>query len=119
MRRGKEIAQGAHASLGAILSLMSSPIFSEDQRVRILAYEPNSALAAWLEGRFTKVTLVVNSEEELITLTEKAKEAGLVHCLVTDAGLTEFHGVPTKTVLAIGPAWPEDIDKITGELKLY
>lgn len=39
--------------------------------------------------------------------------------LITDSGLTEFGGVPTKTVCAIGPDYDEKIDKITGHLKLY
>ena len=34
--------------------------------------------------------------------------------LVVDAGHTEFHGVPTKTTVAIGPARAEDIDVVTG-----
>ena len=38
--------------------------------------------------------------------------------LITDAGLTEFNGVPTKTCLALGPDYPENIDPITGNLKL-
>jgi PTH2 family peptidyl-tRNA hydrolase len=35
-----------------------------------------------------------------------------------DAGLTEFNGVPTKTCIAIGPNWSDEIDEITGHLKL-
>lgn len=38
---------------------------------------------------------------------------------ITDVGRTEFNGVPTITALAIGPNKSEDIDKITGHLKLY
>jgi len=38
--------------------------------------------------------------------------------VIVDSGLTEFHGVKTKTCLAIGPNKKEDIDKITGSLKL-
>ena len=38
--------------------------------------------------------------------------------LITDAGHTEFHGVPTRTCLAIGPAWSDEIDAITGGLQL-
>jgi PTH2 family peptidyl-tRNA hydrolase len=54
----------------------------------------------------------------LVELYTKAKQAGLICSLIVDAGLTEFGGVPTKTCCAIGPAWAEDVDKITGELKL-
>ena len=38
--------------------------------------------------------------------------------LITDAGKTEFHGVATKTCCAVGPAWAEDVDAITGALPL-
>ncbi|MCA9071910.1 MAG: hypothetical protein KDA84_23440, partial [Planctomycetaceae bacterium] len=31
---------------------------------------------------------------------------------------TEFHGVPTPTCLAIGPAGADKIDEITGKLQL-
>jgi peptidyl-tRNA hydrolase, PTH2 family len=38
--------------------------------------------------------------------------------LITDAGHTEFKGVPTKTCLAIGPNDVDEIDVVTGHLKL-
>jgi PTH2 family peptidyl-tRNA hydrolase len=118
MRRGKECAQSAHASLGAILQLMSSSSY-HGVITRELEYSINSSLAAWLEGPFKKVTVTVNSEEELVALETKAKEAGIVNCMITDSGRTEFNNVPTKTVLAIGPAWEDEINPITGHLPLY
>ena len=48
----------------------------------------------------------------------KAKDAGLNVCEIIDNGLTEFHGVKTKTCLAIGPDLSDKIDPITGNLKL-
>ena len=48
----------------------------------------------------------------------KVKNAGLLCSLIQDAGLTEFDGVPTYTCCAIGPNWDEDVNKITGHLKL-
>ena len=118
MRKGKMVAQGAHASMKFILdrghygqSELDSP---EEFHSRIT--EP--AIKSWVQGLFTKVCVSVDSEEELITIYEKAKESGLVVSMITDAGLTEFSGVPTKTCIAIGPNWSDEIDPITRHLKL-
>jgi len=51
-------------------------------------------------------------------LHQKAREKGVVTARITDSGKTEFGGVPTNTVVAIGPDHPEIIDSITGHLKL-
>ena len=72
----------------------------------------------WLTGAFAKVCCRVNSEEELMQLHDKAKEAGLEVHLITDSGKTEFHGIPTRTCLAIGPDLAEKIDAVTGHLEL-
>jgi len=111
MRRGKQIAQGAHASISFLCRRLqnggsvSLDDFPEDQQV-------------WLRGSFAKVCVRVNSEEELIAIYDRAVEAGLEVHLITDSGKTEFHGVPTRTCLAVGPADAEKIDAITGELEL-
>lgn len=42
----------------------------------------------------------------------------MVH-LITDGGLTEFGGVPTRTCLGIGPDYDDRIDPVTGDLELY
>jgi PTH2 family peptidyl-tRNA hydrolase len=107
MRRGKEIAQGSHAAMMWMSEAMRSK--------KHLTKEQNE----WIEGSFTKVTLQVNSEEELLAILEKAKSKGLTVHMVTDAGKTEFNGVPTRTALAIGPHEEGKINEITGDLKLY
>jgi PTH2 family peptidyl-tRNA hydrolase len=113
MRKGKMVAQGAHASMAVILNLMSKHV--DDWTLHL---DEGSALQKWIEGLFTKVCLSVDSEEELISIYEQALGAGLPSSIITDAGLTEFGGIPTKTAVAIGPAWPEEIDPITSSLKL-
>lgn len=118
--RGKEISQGCHASMGALLSLFHTTHYPNDNYSdRILRTFSFCPIGQWLDGSFTKITLYVNSEEELIELEQKAKDAGLPHALITDSGKTVFKGVPTKTALGIGPWWSEEIDKITGHLPLY
>jgi len=123
MRKGKMIAQGAHASLGVILGMMDSSrvtIGGSDMGLsqRRLIMRDDSPESKWINGTFTKICVRVGSEEELFEIEDKAKEAGLPVKLITDLGLTEFDGVPTNTCLAIGPALSEEIDKITGHLKL-
>lgn len=114
IRTGKIAAQIAHASLGAILSVCDK----KDGKI-IIDTNKHKELKEWFNGPFTKITLQCENEKELVELYQKAKQAGLPCALITDAGRTEFNGVPTKTCLGIGPASAEEIDKITGNLKLY
>jgi PTH2 family peptidyl-tRNA hydrolase len=120
MRTGKAIAQGAHASLGAILSVAHNTSSDRDTVIIPLKDASNqlTPLGMWLNGRFKKITVSVNSEAELLALAEKAKQAGLIYALIQDSGLTEFGGIPTYTALAIGPDYPDKIDPLTGNLPL-
>jgi PTH2 family peptidyl-tRNA hydrolase len=118
MRKGKIAAQSAHASMAAVLKESEKIIENDYSRVINISYNIASPLGQWLEGRFTKVCVSVDSEQELIDIYEQAKSAGLLCSIITDAGLTEFNGVPTKTAVAIGPAYPEEVDPITRHLKL-
>ena len=116
MRRGKEIAQGAHASM-AWLRQRVMPLLTPPGAVDQVEFSP--AERAWLEGSLRKVTVKVGSEAELLAVYEKAIEAGLVAHLITDRGLTEFGGIPTRTCLGIGPDYDDLIDPVTGDLELY
>ena len=119
MRKGKMVAQGAHASMKAILDFAT--IVEEEALIKIPinhCFSKTNAIREWLSGKFAKICVGVGSEEELLELFEKAKEADLLCALITDSGLTEFNGVPTNTCIAIGPAKSEEINKITGHLKL-
>ncbi|MGO9916041.1 MAG: aminoacyl-tRNA hydrolase [Isosphaeraceae bacterium] len=107
MRRGKEIAQGSHASMIWLAF-----------RIRQPGYTFTDAERRWLDGSFTKVCVRVDSEEELLSVVETARKVGVMVHLCVDAGRTEFHGVPTPTCCALGPDDPERIDLITGHLKL-
>ena len=111
MRRGKQIAQGAHASMSFLCRrLQVAGSVSLDGLT--------DAQRAWLIGAFAKVCCRVDSEEELMQIHDKAVEAGLEVHLITDSGRTEFHGQPTRTCLAIGPDEADKIDAITGHLQL-
>ena len=110
MRKGKMVAQGAHAS---ILSVASYIAMSRD--VILIAPEE---IAEWILSGMTKICVRGDSEEHLLALKKACNEAEIYSHMVIDAGNTEFHGVLTKTCLAIGPDLNEKIDSITKDLKL-
>lgn len=116
MRRGKEDAQAAHAAMKFLVDRLKGRDYKSHG---IQAYGTFSeAELIWMDGLFTKITLQVASEVELLDIYQKAKEAQLTVHLIQDAGLTEFKGVPTYTCLAIGPDEAENIDPITKHLEL-
>lgn len=111
MRRGKEIAQGAHAAMAWLSDRIGqtyggNPRFTGDE-------------GRWLYGNQRKITVQVPDEKELDRLVLKAKEAGLMVHVITDAGYTEFKGQKTVTCAAIGPALSSLIDQVTGDCRLY
>jgi PTH2 family peptidyl-tRNA hydrolase len=102
MGKGKVAAQVAHASLAA-------------------AEEAASRRPAWYdewkaEGQ-AKIVLKVSSESELQELFRKAKSAKLPSALIQDRGLTQLEP-GTVTCLGIGPGPDDELDRITGKLKL-
>ncbi len=116
MRRGKEIAQGAHAS-SAWLAFAVADAADHTTGVATITVDP--VALAWISGSFRKVTLQVQTDEELVSLHEHALRLGLRSVLITDSGRTEFGGVPTRTALAIGPDLATEIDQVTGDLAIY
>jgi PTH2 family peptidyl-tRNA hydrolase len=117
MRKGKMCAQVAHASLMSFMSQGISKSTRYTRKINI-SFGVGSHWNEWLESGQTKVVVGCDSHDELIALHYEADAAGLPTTIVTDAGRTEFHGEPTDTCVAIGPAEAEDIDRITGYLKL-
>ena len=111
MRKGKMVAQGAHASMKVFLDRGLTYDYQ-------LHAELTPDMVEWVEGKFAKIVLGVESEEELLAVYEQAQEADIPTALITDDGRTEFHGEPTHTAVAVGPAKAEDIDPITGSMKL-
>jgi peptidyl-tRNA hydrolase len=97
--RGKLAAQVAHAAVAAFLEASA-----EAQRL-------------WLAEGMPKVVVKSESADELRQLEEAAQRRGIPACLITDAGKTV---VPagTTTCLGLGPALENELDKLTGGLKL-
>jgi PTH2 family peptidyl-tRNA hydrolase len=111
MRKGKMVAQGAHASMAAILNLGR-------REGAALVVPMDARIEPWLTGKFKKICVSVDSESQLLALYERAKADGVVCALIQDSGLTEFGGVPTYTAVAIGPDLEGVVDRYTSELKL-
>lgn len=119
MRKGKMVAQGAHAAVSFLTKGMESWPWEVTEPLpltHMISLTPEQAL--WCDDAFTKICLQVNSEAQLLSLHGEALEAGLEAHLILDAGLTEFAGVETYTCAAIGPDLSSVIDPITGHLKL-
>lgn len=125
IRTGKIAAQVAHASMKVFFDRMGyfrDCQFSNNDQMYDRYFQGEIKMTPemyeWFKGAFTKICVSVDSEQELLEIYTKAKEANLPCALITDSGSTEFNGVPTNTCIAIGPSNVEDIDKITGGLKL-
>jgi PTH2 family peptidyl-tRNA hydrolase len=103
MTKGKAAAQCCHACLGAY------------ERAKVAL---PSVVKSWSAEGQPKITLKVDSEEELVQVYSKARAAKLPCYLVQDAGRTQI-AAGSKTVVAIGPASNAHIDAITSHLKLY
>lgn len=119
MRKGKIASQASHASMGALLKMIDvKEGAQEEMTLREWWLPTDSPVNYWLNNSFTKICVSVDSEEELVTIYEEAERKLIPCCLITDNGTTEFGGVPTKTAVAIGPWHSDEINKITGHLKL-
>lgn len=118
MRTGKIVSQACHASMAVILNLMNDELQFGNVRRRDFYTDAGSALDVWLEGKFTKICVYVNSEHDLLAVYNTAKRDGILCALIEDEGLTEFKGVKTITCCAIGPDYPEKLNPLTGHLPL-
>ena len=107
MRKGKIAAQCAHASMAVFFRHDAGPM----NRLEVPLDGP---MTVWSKGRFAKVVLSVDGEDDLARIAELAEARGLPFAMITDSGKTEFKGQPTRTTVAIGPALDVEIDEITG-----
>ena len=100
MRAGKMAAQAGHAVQYTIRDYSNSAEFN-----------------SWEMTGSAKICVRVESEKELFDIFNQARDADLPRVIVKDAGRTELKE-PTYTTVAIGPSLPQDVDKITGKLRL-
>ena len=102
MGKGKIAAQVGHASVESFLRTgKTHPQFLE----------------AWLSSGQKKICLKAKDEFAFEKLTASAKDGGIPFHIVCDAGHTQIPS-GSKTVLALGPYFEDELDSITGELKL-
>ena len=120
MRRGKEVAQAAHASNKILIEAFQQKEVLPTVPVKSGANctENGINITQWMNTDYRKICLQVQTEKEMFDLLQKAQDLGIPNSLVQDNGLTEFGGVKTYTCIAIGPAESDVIDSITGHLKL-
>ena len=102
MSVGKTAAQCAHAAVGIVQKLTG-------KRAKLLA--------AWEACGQPKICVKCKSIDAMLALNKAAEAKGLPVFVVQDAGRTEV-AAGTSTVLAIGPGTLEDVNAVTGELKL-
>jgi len=102
MSKGKVAAQAGHAAVSA----------SEYARKNRPEW-----WSPWIMEGQRKIAVKAKSEDEILMLERKAKNAGLPVAMIVDRGLTE---IPPNTItcLGIGPAPANKVDTITGNLKL-
>lgn len=115
MRRGKEVSQGGHGASMFMALLLREMLDGNFDNF----YALSEAKKLWIKEKFTKITLAAPDEQTILDVQKAAQEAGIDTYLVTDSGFTEFHGVPTNTVLSLGPDFVEKIDAITGKNGLF
>jgi len=125
MRKGKIAAQAGHACVDAILAALKKEDrlgdieMTQDGMTLKNTDKVPTPLSDWFVSGCTKVCVYVDSEEDLLGIAAEAEKRGIIAAVITDWGLTEFHGEHTKTCLALEPLPAEVADELTGGLPLY
>lgn len=68
----------------------------------------------WIRWGQAKIAVKVNNEAELLAIRDAAEQEGLINFLARDSDVSKNNA----RVLAIGPDVAEDINVVTGHLKL-
>ena len=119
MGKGKMCVQAGHASILAWQNTKGMSTIGED-------YLGDTRDRWFKEGQFKVVLkapldmvvgIPANNEESLLRFAQKARELGLPVVEVRDFGKTQVES-NSLTCVAIGPAFSEDVDKVTGNLPL-
>jgi PTH2 family peptidyl-tRNA hydrolase len=111
MGAGKVASQCAHAALKAQRRL------DEPAADAAAAAAAARLKASWRDGGEKIVVVRGESLAQLEGMLEQARRRGLRACAVTDAGRTQVEP-GSLTILAVGPAPEEEVDDVTGHLRL-
>ena len=120
-----ERARSRHACVDAILAALKKEDrlgdieMTQDGMTLKVTDKAPTPLSDWFVSGCTKVCVYVDSEDELLCIAAEAEKRGIIASVITDWGLTEFHGEHTKTCLALEPLPAEVADELTGGLPLY
>lgn len=112
MRKGKMIAQGAHAAMMWLKDL----ILSGKSHISIMS-ELTAAQQLWLKGDYAKIC-VGCTMSDIMKVCHECDVKNIRYSVVTDLGKTEFNGQETITCMAVGPDYACNLDPITSYLKL-
>lgn len=122
MQKGKVAAQCGHASVGAYAKALVDRPKTVKRWLRYGKNLLNKTIlfynSFFISSGGTKITVKIDTEQELLDLEKAAKAQDVLSCIVRDAGQTQV-APGSRTVIAIGPAPKSVLDKITGHLKLY
>ncbi|MCS3923185.1 peptidyl-tRNA hydrolase Pth2 [Methanosalsum natronophilum] len=99
LSKGKLAVQVAHAAVSS------------------MEWASKDDIEKWKKGGQKKVVLRVKTLRDMFEMKEIARKNNLPTALIKDAGLTQIEP-GTITVLGIGPAEVDRLDRITGDLKL-
>ncbi|MGV9170939.1 MAG: peptidyl-tRNA hydrolase Pth2 [Promethearchaeia archaeon] len=102
MSSGKKCAQACHAAVSA------ADLVRRGQK---------AVWKTWKRAGQKKVILKIKTLKDLRSIITQLERKNIPHFLVQDAGLTQLEP-GTITALGIGPIKSNDIDPITGKLKL-
>lgn len=130
MPAGKIGAMAAHAAMTFICkrleqhgfpanadgSLRVVGVFSKDEWQWMTELDPG--LEDIKQISFGKIVLAVDNEAQLLEVYHNAVNAGLCAHKVVDSGHSH-NKFGDLAAIAIGPAWPEELEPVTGKLKVY
>jgi PTH2 family peptidyl-tRNA hydrolase len=114
MRKSEMFSHAAHASMKFIVDN------NESERGDEISIKLSGEEAKWINSGFRSIMVGIDSEDALNDLIFKARLSSVEVYPIIDKGAPDENGETTETVVcaAFGPDVVEEVDQITGHLKL-